>query len=290
MDWSCAYDAFFMVFFYIHRSSTESWMNSWSNYSPLASMLHEYFSRLSSDYNLGQRANFDRYRDQFRDFLSTRQPLTFPRHGPVPIDVTDVIEQLNENGQHDRTVTVQRMCSQCTQSFPSVTLRLPTTIHPAILPHSANCPISMATTFTIQQWVNTAINANVENNQSGRMCPSCSSAPRMTNVSLQPCPFLHFDVPSDVTDSVLPSRILTFNNTDLASDHYRLRGIIYHGQLHFTARLIAMDNVAWGYDGQCNMGIPIKDPMASSNVRELTKFQGRQAYIYVYQHVDHHPN
>jgi len=69
-DWSCAYDAFFMVFFYIHHSSCEFWTNSWSNYSPLAFVLHEYFSHLSSEFTQGLRPHFNQYRDQIRDILS----------------------------------------------------------------------------------------------------------------------------------------------------------------------------------------------------------------------------
>ena len=44
-----------------------------------------------------------------------------------------------------------------------------------------------------------------------------------------------------------------------------------------------MDYVVWGYDGQCNMGTPFKDPIASNNIRGLMRFQGQQAYIYIYQ-------
>ena len=89
--------------------------------------------------------------------------------------------------------------------------------------------------------------------------------------------------------SVLPSRILTISNTDVASHHYLLRGIIYHGQLHFTARLINTNNITWAYDGQLNMGIPIQEHNLSDDIGQLTTLQGRQAYVYVYQHVPQLP-
>jgi len=57
-DWSCAYDVFFMIFFFIHHSSTELWKTSWSNYSSLASMLHECFSRLSMENRQMHRPDF----------------------------------------------------------------------------------------------------------------------------------------------------------------------------------------------------------------------------------------
>jgi hypothetical protein len=63
---------------------------------------------------------------------------------------------------------------------------------------------------------------------------------------------------------------------------YQLRGIIYHGDLHFTARLITMNHIAWNYDGQRNAGIPVKDTTVSNDVNKLTTLHGRRAYIYVY--------
>ena len=91
-------------------------------------------------------------------------------------------------------------------------------------------------------------------------------------------------------NSVLPSRILTISNTDVAAHHYLLRGIIYHGQLHFTARLITTNNITWAYDGQLNNGIPVLEHNLSDDIHQLTTLQGRQAYVYVYQLVPQPPS
>src|SRR5882762_10150710 len=58
-DWSCAYDSFFMIFFYMYHSSSESWRTSWPTYSPLAVALDGYFEQMSLAYNNGHQPNFN---------------------------------------------------------------------------------------------------------------------------------------------------------------------------------------------------------------------------------------
>ena len=82
---------------------------------------------------------------------------------------------------------------------------------------------------------------------------------------------------------MLPSMIITFSTTESVCDQYQLRGIIYCGQLHFTAQLIMKDNMVWGYDGQYNMGIPFEDQKDADDEHKLVIFQGQHAHIYIYQ-------
>ena len=284
-NWSCAYDAFFMIFFYIHHSSTELWTNSWRHYSPLASALHENFSSLSVEYAQGHQSTFDEHRDQLRDILFARDPNIFPRYGPMAIDVADIFEQLNQNGEHVRTLSIQHICPPCNYTPPSVSIRLPTTVHPALLPCSGEDQLTLSTQFTIQEWMDALITANAESHRSVNVCPTCSTTAQLATIFFQPSPFLHFEIPPEMRSSVLPSRIVTISNTDVPSHRYLLRGIIYHGQLHFTARLVTTNNITWTYDGQLNRGIPVQEHNPSDDVRQLTTLQDRQAYVYVYQHV-----
>jgi hypothetical protein len=63
---------------------------------------------------------------------------------------------------------------------------------------------------------------------------------------------------------------------------YDLKGIIYHGELHFTARIILAGNIAWAYDSRQNMGIPFCRCTPTNHAEELTTLENRHAYIYVY--------
>ena len=289
-DWSCAYDVFYMIFFYMHYSSTDLWTNTWRHYSPLAYMLHDNFNRLSLKYQQGHKLTFDQHRDELRDVLSACEPNIFPRHGHAAIDVTDIFEQLNKNGQYVCALTIQHICPHCNSTPPpTLHLRLSTTVHPAMLPCSLNSQLALPTPFTIQQRTNTLIASNIESHHLGTVCLTCSTNMQIATTLLQPSPYLHFEIPSEITNSVLPSRILTISNTNMLPHHYCLRGIIYHGQLHFTARLIGMDNTAWIYDGQLNMGVPVLEHGSSDGVEQLMTLQGRQPYIYIYQHMTHPP-
>jgi hypothetical protein len=165
-DWSCAYDTFFMVFFYIHHSSNDFWTNSWTNFSPLACILHEHFCSLSSQYIQRQRPKFDQYRDQICDILSDRQPNMFPRHRAAAINVSDIFEQLNQDGEYRRTISMQRTCSDCNHIFPIISLHLPTTIHPAMLPGSTESLMSAGTSLMIQEWVNMMVNEGTKDEHS----------------------------------------------------------------------------------------------------------------------------
>jgi hypothetical protein len=149
----------------------------------------------------------------------------------------------------------------------------------------------MEASFTIQDWVNTVIDEAAKDEHSNIHRTVCSSAHQNTDISFESSPYIHFDVPSGGPYSVFPSMTLTLTSGNMAnSSFYQLRGIIYHGDLHFTARLIMMDHITWNYDGQRNTGIPLKDDSVADDVSKLTTLQGRRAYIYIYQHITHQPD
>ncbi|KAG1877761.1 hypothetical protein DFJ58DRAFT_5893, partial [Suillus subalutaceus] len=58
---------------------------------------------------------------------------------------------------------------------------------------------------------------------------------------------------------------------------YRLKGIIYSGSEHFTARLIA-ENVTWTYDGQIN-GVRSRIEGISTDFPHLRELDGREAHL-----------
>jgi len=129
----------------------------------------------------------------------------------------------------------------------------------------------MPTSYTIQEWIDTSITANISSHHLGTECETCSTNTHISGTFWQPLPFLHFEVPPEMTSSVLPSHILSIYNTGTVENHYVLRGIIYHGQLHFTARLISTNHTSWTYDSQVNKGIPIKENSPSDNdIGQLT--------------------
>ena len=281
-DWSCAYDSFFMIFFYMYHSSSQPWRVSWSTYSPLTISLNMFFEEMSLAYNDGHHPDFNRNRDKFRDILSAHRPRTFPRRGHATVDVTEIFEQLDSDARHDHGRTIQRHCFHCDLNSPSASLHLPSIIHPAMLTGLQNNELPLDNPFTIQDWLNIVIDTQTDDLNIAHACPTSSEG---TDINLQRLPYLHFDVPQEMANCVLPSKELVFPTINSVRDRYQLKGIIYHGQLHFTARLVNEHNMIWGYDGQDNMGVPFEDQMTVTNVSDLAYFRGRQACVYVFQHM-----
>lgn len=238
---------------------------------------------MSLAYNDGRNPDFDRNRDKFRDVLSTPRPHRFPRRGHATVDVTEIFEQLDTDAQHDCGGSIQRHCSHCGLRGSPVSFHLPTTIHPAVLSSLQNNEIPLNDPFTIQDWLNLVIATQTDELNPENICHTCPASFEGTDIIFEHLPYLYFDVPQEMASRVLPSKELTFPTMNSVHDRYQLRGVIYHGLLHSTARLITEDNMVWGYDGQHNMGIPFEDGMVTTNVRDLVSFHGRQACVYVFQ-------
>jgi hypothetical protein len=148
-----------------------------------------------------------------------------------------------------------------------------------------NNEIPLDDPFTIQDWLNLVIATQTDDLNPENVCHTCLPSFKVTDIMFEHSPYLYFDVPQEMASRVLPSKELTFPTTNLVRDQYQLRGIIYHGQLHFTAHLITEDKMVWGYDGQHNMGVPFKDQTVMTNVCDLASFQGQQACIYIFQRI-----
>ena len=217
VNWSCAYDSFFIIFFYMHHFSSESWKTSWSTYSPIAAILHSYFQELSQAHDNNEcHANFDKYRDQFRNVPSANQPSAFPRHGHAAVDVVEIFQQLDSDAEHNHVGTVRRTCSCCGLHGPLVPFYLPTTIIPTMLP----CEIPLKTQFTIQDWLNVIIAAKTDDLNLDDKCHTCPTSVETTDISLGQPPYLYFDVPQEIASRVLPSAIVTFPTTESVCDQY----------------------------------------------------------------------
>jgi hypothetical protein len=71
-NWSCAYDSMFMVLFYAYRAAETVEKERWRAMdNPLRELAEAYEVRLENDANSFMRDLFDRYRDEFRDRLSS---------------------------------------------------------------------------------------------------------------------------------------------------------------------------------------------------------------------------
>ncbi|KAG2139928.1 hypothetical protein BD769DRAFT_1350422 [Suillus cothurnatus] len=120
-------------------------------------------------------------------------------------------------------------------------------------------------------------------------CQGCSGS-NETRVFFDTLPpLIVFEVVADSLPSILPSLTLTLPTY---SDHgqYHLRGIIYQGEFHFSARMLQSDGIVWQYDDRLHNGTPSFDFAASEHVRTsatldyhtLQTLEGRTAHLLIY--------
>lgn len=237
---------------------------------------------------------FDNMRDQFRDYLSSRDPLIFPRHGAVGTAMDLVLDSMTTNESYHLSAAYECLASPiCSPPFQiPMERRLPRVLSSSQWIHwdrasdSIRCPCSA----TIQEWVDLALMSRSERQQSPPLTTRCGSScagPRHSELILIATPSLCvFDVVPGTTPAVLPSRCLSLPCLS-GEKAYALRAVIYHGLYHFTSRVITDDGLVWFYDGRTNNGIPWIDETCRSTKVEthwnkLPLFDDRSAISYIY--------
>jgi hypothetical protein len=94
------------------------------------------------------------------------------------------------------------------------------------------------------------------------ICSACGSATHPHIFYYQPPQLLTLEVVPMSLPALFPSPTLTVPS-ETGDVVYNLRGIIYLGSYHFSARLVDGDDSVWQYDGRLNGGVPTADVPAS---------------------------
>jgi hypothetical protein len=107
-------------------------------------------------------------------------------------------------------------------------------------------------------------------------------------------PVLYFEVQSTQSVTIFPSQTLVLPCQD-GGVIYQLKGIVYVGGQHFSARLIT-DDCIWNYDGQMNAGYPQSENATESAfgnsdciLRRFSHLGGRAAHVYIYSFQELNP-
>jgi hypothetical protein len=66
------------------------------------------------------------------------------------------------------------------------------------------------------------------------------------------------------------------------SNNLHLKGIVYHGEFHFTSRIISEDNIAWYNDGRTTGKNCIDDGHLKSISKEINTCRNRNIVFAVY--------
>lgn len=110
-------------------------------------------------------------------------------------------------------------------------------------------------------------------------CNDCKLSDLQFQVSFEKLPpLLCLEIIPD--SQCTPSQLLEFNST-LGSLSYCLRAIIYHGQYHFTSRIILCEGTVCYYDSQDNQG-HLEIELQQCNDINLTKLGDQTTSLYIY--------
>jgi len=287
-NWSCAYDCVFMVLFYVYRGGSLAWCTSWRTLGHALYQLAMSFEALmASDINLHSSASFDCARDKMRDLLSENDPVRFARYGPHFTSVVSILENLfqgfspgllyvNGRGATDSNGLLYNCVEVLSYTLPSLCSRLRWM--------QFDC-----SSISLQGWINLFLQRECAK-ENGRRSLSSSLIPiedshamEHTRVVLQSTPpMLYFEVVSTPTCTFLPSVELVLPTLN-GCVTYNLRGILYFGDQHFTARLFLHGRI-WVYDGQINEGTPVLDDHMFSLGSDgfLSRLSDHDAIVYLY--------
>ena len=109
-------------------------------------------------------------------------------------------------------------------------------------------------------------------------CPDCMS-PMTCDVSFKDTPsILTFEYPQK---DMRTSHTIVFHTEDGRVPLY-LRGIIYHGESHFTARIIDPDGSVWYYDGMLGHLCQKEGPLKSFSSEGLRTCRGKILVLAIY--------
>ncbi|KAG2122153.1 hypothetical protein BD769DRAFT_1389791 [Suillus cothurnatus] len=149
-----------------------------------------------------------------------------------------------------------------------------------------------ASLVSTQAWVNFFLQGQKMVSSNCHLLPPCQECGEATEVWVffdDPPPLITFEVVIDSLPSILGSPTLALP-TILGQAEYCLRGIIYKGAFHFSARMLDPKGVVWQYDDRVNDGHPSFDLAATDHQRcsptfdykTLKMLQGRAAHLLIY--------
>ena len=286
-NWSCAYDCVIMSIFYAFLSFDDDTKRAWCQQTTLSTIITPFFYHLiESQTNIMCTENFNKVRDEMRNFLSHSDAANFPRFGAVGAPAQLIFDYLKPSTQSNIYLSASCTSQTCTSSItPTICNNIPTLLLSSLWSHwSQSCnEFSTPEQATIQDWIDFFIRYLQSTQNPVIHHNNCYDNRSSSHVYVDnPPPLLTFEVTPNTVPKIIPSQTITFQ-TQNSNTHYKLRAVIYHGNFHFTARLI-QNEIFWMYDSQKNNGHPIQEnfPPNIDIFHAITTLQEQHAHIYIY--------
>ena len=254
-DYSCAYDALFTVLFEIWSSDTKLWTRRFKEIN------QHHLKLLSACFKkyLNGQTSFETARDTIRHGLYLQHPIQFPygTRGTSVAALTSAILAPN-----DCVAISSPECTNCDYYEPTMNDRLE-----FILYEKEDMPKSTS------HWL-----CSLEH-ETHEKCPDCACALKQP-ITFKSVPnVLVFEINSR---NIRISKTLKFVQ-DSETVILDVRGLIYHGDFHFTSRIIGNDNNVWHHDGMTTRSTCENEgDLDSLSTKKLLKSKGKRLLLVIY--------
>jgi hypothetical protein len=257
-NYSCAYDSLFIVLYEIWSNDTKVWTRRFKeiNQHHLKSL-----SVCFKNYMNGQ-ATFETARDTIRHGLHSQSPAQFP-YGTRGTSVAALTSAIL--APHDFVAISSPECTNCEYFEPPINDRLEFVLHEKEDMAKSTC-----------KWLGSL------EHETHEKCPHCLSA-MMQPISFKSTPsVLVFEINSR---NIKVSKTLKFEQEgeNVILD---IRGLIYHGDFHFTSRIIGTDGIVWYHDGiTTRSSCENEGDFNKFSSKNLLKCRGKNLILVVYARV-----
>lgn len=258
-NWSCAYDAVYMVFYVMYGMSNPTWRAIWTNESPEWNVpLARQFDLLLADTATGQYPSamrcqwFSGCRNAFRGQAAESNPTAFT-YGHSLISVSALLERIFKGPSMEPLSYQSLSCQNCEASKKDTHYSFPYLGFKRNINRlrkngdSAVLPVQVVVDRFIERYSTTPFEPH-------ETCATCHSPRRVTSLHLPEQSWIWFEQTPD-TQTLYPSLELSCSQPAAGPTH-TLAAIIYNGMLHFTARIRKGGDTWWNYDGQKSGGVP----------------------------------
>lgn len=261
---SCAYDSLWTILLSVRIKNREYW----DNYIQYENTSLETFTKLI------QRVDKDQHtlevaRDKLREYFHIINPLYFPILATTNgTSISNLCAEMFKQSEAIMTYNIE--CRKCdivydTSDASSVLWDCTKEIWKSSPYKSGSIKYS-----NLQKWIPVLLCQNTHHR-----CLNCNRY-MQRNIIYDIFPnFIAFDV-YDVSLNV-ETRV------NIQDTSYRLCGIIYHGNFHFTARILSENDEVWYYDGMSNQGWCENEGIYSEiSATSIRKVKGRRMTILIY--------
>jgi len=257
-NYSCAYDALFTILYEIWSTDTKTWTRR------LKEINQHHLKSLSACFKIymNGQATFETARDTIRHEIHTQNPAQFPygKRGTSVAALTSAIL-----APHDFVAISSPECTSCEYSEPSIDDRLE-----FVLYEKEDTPKSTC------KWLGSL------EHETHEKCPHCFAA-MMQPINFKSAPsLLVFEINSR---KIKVSKTLKFEQEG-ETVVLDVRGLIYHGDFHFTSRIIGTDGIVWYHDGMTTgSSCENEGDFDKFSSRKLLRCKGKKLILVVYARV-----